>query len=146
MKAMQESLLTVCMGLASLCLPVSALAMSKVPDYPCYMISPRGSVLNLSSLCGDKPATPSSATTLSENTAATTPSGIFTMSQYKQIRLRSTYTRVVQILGAPGTEVSSSGSPGSKLSSYIWENSDGSDIQITFENNRVTAKAQTGLQ
>jgi hypothetical protein len=63
------------------------------------------------------------------------------------------YSQVVFIIGEGGTESSSStmeGVPGvmpsitTKL--YMWQNSDGSNMNAIFQNDKLTTKAQFGLK
>jgi hypothetical protein len=63
------------------------------------------------------------------------------------------YAQVIRIIGFDGEEMASSnmaGVPGvmEGLSTkmYSWQNSDGTNMNATFQNDRLVAKAQFGLK
>ena len=64
-----------------------------------------------------------------------------TMDEYRQIRDGMTYEQVRKIIGFDGTKISGSGS----IVVRSWLNADASSAWVTFEDGRVTAKAQAGL-
>lgn len=68
-----------------------------------------------------------------------------TLEQYKQIETGMSYEKVVEILGQ-GEEVSSSEVSDIKTTMYQWINSDGSNISVTLQNEKVVSKAQAGLK
>ncbi|APC83859.1 hypothetical protein NPD12_2418 [Clostridium botulinum] len=56
----------------------------------------------------------------------------------------STYEEVKNMLGE-GKESTSSEMGGIKTVIYTWDNGDGSNMNVTFQNNKALAKAQAGL-
>lgn len=75
------------------------------------------------------------------------------LREYQQIANGMSYSDVIQIIGAPGTESSRNhmdGVPGVMLSidtvSYDWINSDGSNMNAMFQNGSLVQKAQFGLK
>lgn len=56
----------------------------------------------------------------------------------------STYEEVKNMLGE-GKESTSSEMGGIKTVIYTWDNGDGSNMNVTFQNNKALAKAQVGL-
>ena len=70
-----------------------------------------------------------------------------------------TYAQVASIIGSPGKELSHSFMPGFMIggadfdrvpaqsaSIFAWINPDGSNMNATFQNDRLTVKAQFGLR
>jgi len=64
-----------------------------------------------------------------------------TMSEYKQVKRGMSLKSVNAIVGFKGDELSRYGS----YSSYSWQNEDGSNMIVSFRNNREYMKAQAGL-
>lgn len=84
-----------------------------------------------------------SQTGIAEN-AQTAP---ITLAQYNKIEEGMTYDKVVEIVGGDGEAISESGADDAVTVVYIWHGTDGiSNATITFYNNAVFSKAQTGLQ
>jgi hypothetical protein len=73
--------------------------------------------------------------------AAEEPDRDFTLEMYLDISMGSTYEEVSEILGDPGE----ASVDGDVLKQYIWENEDGSNISVTFDSNKATAKTQAYL-
>ena len=70
-----------------------------------------------------------------------------TLEQYEQIEEGMTYDKVVEIIGGEGEAISESNTEDSITVVYIWKGSDGvSNATLTFYNNALFSKAQTGLQ
>lgn len=69
-----------------------------------------------------------------------------TMAKYQQIREGMTYREAVEILGAEGTELSSSDVAGHRTVMYMWEGSGGANMNAMFQNGRLIQKAQFGLR
>lgn len=70
-----------------------------------------------------------------------------TLSQYNQIEEGMTYEKVVEIFGGEGEVVSEGSLADAASAVYIWKGGDGiSNATITFYNNAVFSKAETGLQ
>jgi len=71
----------------------------------------------------------------------------YTYDMYKKIETGMSYEQVKGILGE-GTEQASSEDKSIDLviKAYSWQNKDGSNISITFENDKVSNKAQAGLK
>lgn len=81
------------------------------------------------------------------------PPATVTKSEYESIRDGMSYTEVSRIIDNNGEEISSSkveGIPGimptTSIKMYMWKNSDGSNMNAIFENNRLVNKAQFGLK
>lgn len=76
-----------------------------------------------------------------EESGPSTDDRAYTLDKYLQIGMGSTYEDVVSALGASGE----ASVDGDVLKQYLWENEDGSNISVTFENNNATAKTQAYL-
>ena len=77
----------------------------------------------------------------------------YTLEKYNKIQTGMTYEQVKDIMGDPGQPSAESKIPAIEgVSSevvfkiYQWQNSDGSNMQISFTNNHVDMKAQAGLK
>jgi hypothetical protein len=77
---------------------------------------------------------------------------VITKAKYGQILDGMSYKEVVQIIGKEGEELSSSNIPaipgvmGSITTKmYMWKNSDGSNMNAMFQNDKLMQKAQFGL-
>jgi len=78
-------------------------------------------------------------------------SGI-TLDEYNQIKNGMSYQQVVSIIGVEGESISENsmdGIPGVMKSvstkAYLWQNSDGSNMMVMFQNNKMIQKSQFGL-
>ena len=76
-----------------------------------------------------------------------------TKAKYDSIHEGMSYTQVVNIIGSEGEEVASNkldGVPGVMPSittkMYMWQNSNGSNMNAMFQNDRLNNKAQFGLK
>lgn len=69
-----------------------------------------------------------------------------TMEKYNQIKNGMSYKKVVEIIGFEGEELSQSDVAGIKTIMYQWVNDDGSNMNATFQNNKLQTKAQFGLK
>ncbi len=77
----------------------------------------------------------------------TVQTAVITIQQYEQIEEGMTYEKVVEIIGGEGEAISESNTEEAVTVVYMWEGSDGiSNAIITFFNDVVFSKAQTGLQ
>lgn len=73
----------------------------------------------------------------------------YTLEKYNKIQTGMTYEQVKDIMGDPGQPSAESKMPASGevvFRIYQWQNSDGSNMQISFTNNHVDMKAQAGLK
>jgi hypothetical protein len=77
---------------------------------------------------------------------------VVTYSEYQRIQDGMTYQQVVSIIGQAGEEISRNnidGIPGVMESvetvMYSWENWDGTNMNVIFQNNELFQKAQFGL-
>ena len=75
-----------------------------------------------------------------------------TKAEYDQISTGMSYSQVSATIGAPGEEMSSNQMPGipgvmEPISTvmYMWQNSDGSNMNAMFQNDKMIQKAQAGL-
>ncbi|HEY3318929.1 MAG TPA: DUF3862 domain-containing protein [Planctomycetota bacterium] len=80
-------------------------------------------------------------------------SDAITKSQFDSVKEGMSYQEVVQIIGSSGTESVSSSMPGvpgvtdttiTKI--YSWQNKNGSNAQMTFQNEKLVIKGQFGLK
>lgn len=78
---------------------------------------------------------------------------IVSMEKYNCIQSGMSYSEVVNIIGTPGTEMSRSDMPGIKnvmkeitTIMYMWRNSDGTNMNAMFQNDKLISKAQFGLR
>lgn len=71
-----------------------------------------------------------------------------TLAEYEQIQNDMTYEEVVNIVGSAGTETVSSGYGEYSMRMISWDGNGmlGSNANVTFMNNKVTSKAQFGLE
>jgi hypothetical protein len=82
-------------------------------------------------------------TSLSQPTFASPP--IVTREKYDQIHEGMTYRQVCDIIGSSGEEVSRSDMAGVTTVMYSWTNSNASNMNAMFQNNRLISKSQFGL-
>ena len=80
-------------------------------------------------------------------------SDVVTKNEYDQISEGISYAQVVSVIGTEGVEQSSNrieGVPGVMESvstkMYSWQNSDGSNMNAMFQNDKLIQKAQSGLK
>jgi len=99
----------------------------------------------------DSPATPSSRT--SPVTLDDITQGVVNKSEYDLLENGMSYEEVSRIIGSPGEEMARNhieGVPGVMKSvetvMYSWQNSDGSNMNATFQGNKLVTKAQFGLR
>jgi hypothetical protein len=69
-----------------------------------------------------------------------------TYEEYLKISNGMTYSEVVEIIGSEGTETSSASAGGYTSKVYKWDGSEkNSNVVVTFTNDLVVAKAESGL-
>ena len=68
-----------------------------------------------------------------------------TKSQFDQISEGMTYEQVAAIIGHRGNEISRVDIGGIDTVMYAWQNSNGSNMNAMFQNDRLESKAQFGL-
>lgn len=85
-------------------------------------------------------------------TAGCGSSNKYTLKKFNQIQTGMSYSQCAEIMGGSGTLSAESimqGVPGvmptTVIKSYSWQNPDGSNLSIMFENDRMNMKAQAGL-
>lgn len=72
--------------------------------------------------------------------------GMATLAKYNKIKNGVSYAQVKKIMGSSGTELSRAGSGQYETVMYMWKAADGvSNMNVTFQGNKVLAKAQFGL-
>ena len=77
---------------------------------------------------------------------ATTPPTV-TLDEYNRIQNGMTYGEANGIVGEKGKEMSRTEIPGAPLTvMYGWQNSDGSNMNAMFQNDKLVTKAQFGLK
>ena len=69
-----------------------------------------------------------------------------TKSMYDRIKNGMSYSQVVSIVGQKGKELSRSEMEGISTVIYMWQNDDGSNMNVMFQNGKVIQKAQFGLR
>ncbi len=79
------------------------------------------------------------------------PPPIVTLAEFEQIEERMSYQEVVDIIGDPGivtapSTVLESDTGDVETSVYVWQNSDASNMNATFQNNQLFRKAQLYLK
>ena len=73
-------------------------------------------------------------------------SGRIKLSQFYKIQAEMTYEDVVKVFGGQGTLMSESNIAGYNTVVYMWQNSDGGNAMLTFQNGRLYSKSQFGLR
>ena len=74
-------------------------------------------------------------------------SATYSMSDYNQITTGMSYSQVSSVLGDSGKELSRVEIKGVPLTiSYQWQNTDGSNMLVIFQDDAVTSKAQALLK
>lgn len=68
-----------------------------------------------------------------------------TMEKFLQIDKTTSYQKAVEILGSEGEQTSSTGSGSYKVEIYQWKGDDDDFIFLTFMNDKLTSKTQSGL-
>lgn len=76
-----------------------------------------------------------------------------TMDEYNQIENGMSYEQVTGILGSPGVQQSENQLPGVAgympsitTVMYMWQNGDGSNMNVMFQNDKMVQKGQFGLR
>lgn len=70
-----------------------------------------------------------------------------TLSEFEQIRTGLTIAQVSLLLGRSGEAVSRTEAPEAPIAAlYVWQNPDGSRINVAFQNGTVVEKSQSGLR
>ena len=70
---------------------------------------------------------------------------VVTMAEYERIGTGMSYEQVSTFIGAEGVELSRSYVAGYITVMYSWKNANGSNMNVTFQNGALIAKAQFGL-
>lgn len=87
-------------------------------------------------------ANASNGSTSNSNSSSTE----ITLSDFNKVKIGMSYSKVEDKLGKPGTLVSEDKFDGYTIKIYSWDNSDGSNMMLTFTNDELDSKAQAGLQ
>lgn len=69
-----------------------------------------------------------------------------TLRQYNRLQTGMTLPEVVSILGPNGAENARSSVAETVIASYVWQNTDGSNLMITMQGGRLVQKVQAGLR
>lgn len=69
-----------------------------------------------------------------------------TLEKFNELKNGMKYDEVVKILGSEGTETSSFSSGNLKTVTYKWEGENYARITVTFRNDELTSKIQSGLK
>ena len=105
----------------------------------------------LEGLKGDKSTPsgtpPSNASTTSEKkTSPSVSTTLLTMAKYNQLKINMPRDDVDQMLGGPGTEISTSTGGGVTFSVYKWSGENYTSIILSFKNDKIMSKSQVGLK
>jgi hypothetical protein len=75
------------------------------------------------------------------------PDTTITLSKFEQLQTGMTYKECMNTLGRPGVQqdLTYIRSSGLTITTYLWQNPDGSNAMTEFENGRLTTRAQAGL-
>lgn len=78
---------------------------------------------------------------------------VVTLDEYNRLQNGISYKQAVEIIGAEGTENASNAMPGVpgvmapiETKSYIWQNRNGSNVILMFQNDKMMQKAQALLK
>ncbi|MCP3984583.1 MAG: DUF3862 domain-containing protein [bacterium] len=75
------------------------------------------------------------------------PPPIVTLAEFEQLREGMSIQEVVAIVGAPGVVSASGGNDANgQTRMSVWQNSDASHMNVTFENGQLVTKAQLYLK
>ncbi len=91
------------------------------------------------------PATREPASTPSSKTVTKKGEYDLSMAKYDQLTIGLDRSRVEEILGGTGTEVSSSKGGNSRFSVNKWQGDDFKVIILSFKNDKIMTKSQVGL-
>lgn len=70
----------------------------------------------------------------------------YSYNKFMQIQMGMTYNQVKSILGADGSQNSSTDVGGIKSTLYTWSNDDGGTLSVTFNGQNVDSKSQLALK
>jgi hypothetical protein len=70
----------------------------------------------------------------------------YSLSQYSRIEMGMSGADVLAVMGDGGREMSHSEIAGISTAMYMWQNADGSNMNVMIQNGRVVNKAQFGLR
>jgi len=97
----------------------------------------------------DTTTTPTNTTTTPEKKDTPPPTKEdkeVTLKEFNEIKTGMTYDEVVKIIGFKGEEGSMTELGGIKTIMYTWNNPDFSNMNATFQNDKLVSKAQFGLK
>ena len=114
----------------------------------------------LASACGDPGPSPEYQRSLDESKQrlaaakeqaqllreVSAPSEPYSLKMYASLKPGMTHSAVKVVLGSGGTEKSSSSVGGISTIALSWQNDDGSNMILMFQNGRLVSKAQAGLR
>ena len=70
----------------------------------------------------------------------------YTLEMYQQIYPGQDMHEAISIMKSDGTPTATTAVPGFVCMGFMWQNPNGSNIQVLFMNGKVHTKAQAGLQ
>lgn len=72
----------------------------------------------------------------------------FTLDKYERVYIGQDKEDTIRLMGSRGTPNATSSAPslGITFESIMWQNPDGSNMQVMFQNGKVHTKAQAGLR
>lgn len=91
--------------------------------------------------CGGQSGGSKEGTSQTESPQVVQDARQYNLEMYMQVKMESTYDEVKAILGDPGETMVD----GDRLKQYMWKNEDESSINVTFYDQKVTAKSQAYL-
>lgn len=80
------------------------------------------------------------------STSAQTATADLTMAKYEQLSTGLTYNEAVKIIGAEGSQTSSSSSGSYKTTTYKWEGEKNARIYVIFKDDKIQSKSQSNLK
>jgi hypothetical protein len=81
-----------------------------------------------------------------QNLSPAAQGGGVTLSEFNAIQSGMTLQQVQQVVRSSGTQISNLDTAGTSNWVYQWQNGDGSNMNVQFQNGVVIGKAQAGLQ
>lgn len=80
------------------------------------------------------------------STSAQTSTADLTMAKYEQLNTGLSYSEAVKIIGAEGSQTSSSSSGTYKTTTYKWEGEKNARIYVIFKDDKIQSKSQSNLK
>lgn len=104
------------------------------------------SFLNKKEETNNSTTTSNTATKTETTPSSDTKAAGLTLEKFNELKNGMKYDEVVKVLGSEGTETSSYSSGSLKTVTYKWEGENYARITVTFRNDELTSKIQSGLK